>query len=164
MSLGAAGLQPGPITATLALRAATADDYESLFACHTAAFRSHIEQLWGWDEAWQRRDFARLFEAVPPLIVVARGLSCGYLQTMLRADAIHLVNIALLADAREQGIGSQLIARLKQVARNQGADITLAVFRTNARAAAFYTRLGFIAERASDTHDYRRWRQQANRP
>ncbi len=159
MSLGTAGLQPGPITATLALHAATVDDYEPLFACHTAAFRAHIEQLWGWDEAWQRRDFARLFEALPPLIVVSRGTASGYIQTQRRADAIHLVNIALLAEARGQGIGSQLIDGLKRVARDQGLAITLAVFRTDARAAAFYTRLGFIAEHAGKTHEYRRWRE-----
>ncbi|MES1924510.1 hypothetical protein [Salinisphaera sp. T31B1] len=50
----------------LRLRQALCFDQALLFAWHAEALRAHIERLWGWDEAWQRRDFARLFEALPP--------------------------------------------------------------------------------------------------
>jgi len=157
MSLGASALQPGPITPRLGLRAATDDDHELLFAWHSAAFCGHIERLWGWDETWQRRDFARLFEALPPLIVQSDGMACGYIQTQQRADAIHLVNIALRAETRSHGIGGQLMARLQHLADERGDDVTLAVFRTNTRAAVFYARLGFVIERTTETHEHRRW-------
>jgi hypothetical protein len=31
-----------------------------LFAWHKAAFWSHIDAIWGWDDDWQHNDFARL--------------------------------------------------------------------------------------------------------
>lgn len=150
-------LAPGVIGPGLALRAAIADDFEPLFACHEQAFCAHIVQLWGWDDAWQRRDFARLFAALSPLIVESGGTACGYLQVQQRAEALHLVNIALRPEARGQGIGGQLMSRLMRDARAQELDVTLAVFRTNRRAGAFYSRLGFMVEHTTTTHEHRRW-------
>ena len=30
----------------------------TLFEIHRAVFYSHIEQIWGWDEDWQKANFA----------------------------------------------------------------------------------------------------------
>ncbi len=46
----------------LDLRLATAEDSPAFFELHELLFRPHIEQLWGWDEAWQRQQFQQAFE------------------------------------------------------------------------------------------------------
>ena len=40
------------------LRPANACDFARLFDIHQSVFRSHIEKFLGWDEDWQRKDFA----------------------------------------------------------------------------------------------------------
>jgi len=50
-------------------RAAVEADREVLFAVYGKALRGFIEGLWGWDDAWQRRDFNRHFHAADITVV-----------------------------------------------------------------------------------------------
>ncbi|HEX6390541.1 MAG TPA: GNAT family N-acetyltransferase, partial [Solirubrobacteraceae bacterium] len=66
----------------------------------------------------------------------------GQLRVARDADAIHLVDIALLPAARGRGIGTQLISALMDEARAAALPLTLAVF-PDSRARSLYERLGF---------------------
>lgn len=144
--------------AGLSLRRARRDECQRLFTWYVAAYRDHIDTIWGWNDAWQRRDFGCLFERVRPLVVVDAARDVGYLQVLWRAGALHLANIVLVAEARGSGRGGRVLGHLQARAERLERAVTLRVFRTNARAGAFYARHGFWRSGQSDTHVEMRWR------
>ena len=158
MTVGAPVPEPGPVTERIALRAAGALERESIFAWHADGLRNHIERLWGWDDAWQRQDFARHFALVPPKIIVVDGADAGYFQARREAGSLHLHNIVIAAEVRNQGVGSVLLRHLQHCGEAQHLPVTLAVFKTNPRARTFYEQLGFVATQRSRNHVHMIWR------
>jgi ribosomal protein S18 acetylase RimI-like enzyme len=77
-------------------------------------------------------------------VVERAGIAVGRLTVAREADAIRIVDIALLASCRRQGIGTALLRRLLEEAGRDGRRVTLQVEQHN-RARALYQRLGFTA-------------------
>jgi len=72
------------------------------------------------------------------------GELIGYAVVMLAADEVHLLNLSIAAGCQRQGYGSQLLQRLCEAARGQGARlIFLEVRPSNAAALRLYERHGF---------------------
>ena len=63
------GIDPVPLgkwrftVRQLSLRKAYASDSEFVFAVKEAAFREYVEQIWGWDDSYQRQLHNRRFAA-----------------------------------------------------------------------------------------------------
>ncbi|GAB3674350.1 GNAT family N-acetyltransferase [Salinisphaera aquimarina] len=159
MNPPAAPLPVGPVAPRLRLRAVRASDYDRVYAWHVAAFKTHIEQIWNWNEDWQQRDFAALFAAVPPRIVIYEGTAVGYIQIQARANDLHLVNIALDEQVRGLGLGGRLIGMLQARAAANDQGVTLKVFKSNSRAEALYSRLGFLRCGQTAAHHRMQWLQ-----
>ncbi|WP_220359424.1 GNAT family N-acetyltransferase [Alkalilimnicola ehrlichii] len=85
-----------------------------LFEIHRAVFYSHIEQIWGWDEDWQKANFAREIESSATSVVIIDGLIVGYVQVCEDDRGIYLQNIALSGDYQRKGIGTRLIQQLQK--------------------------------------------------
>lgn len=141
----------------VALRPATPDDLTSLFELYCAAFRSQIEQMWGWDDEWQRDNFQRTYQSSSTSVVQVAGQAVGYLQTELSADQLYLRNIALQAEAQGRGIGALVVQQLQQLAASKGVPVKLRVFLNNPRALQFWERMGFLAEGQTDVHVEMSW-------
>jgi ribosomal protein S18 acetylase RimI-like enzyme len=62
------------------------------------------------------------------------------------SNEVHLVDIALIPEARGRGYGSQILRVLQQAAAQTRAPVTLTVSRTNPRARQVYLALGFRVE------------------
>ncbi|EMF7385245.1 GNAT family N-acetyltransferase [Pseudoalteromonas prydzensis] len=129
-----------------------------LFEIHRAVFHSHIEQIWGWDEDWQKANFAREVESSATSVVVTDGRIVGYVQLYDDSQGIYLQNIALSADYQRIGIGTRLIQQLQTKAAASGVPMTLGVFRTNTSARRFYERLGFKKTGDTETHVQMSWK------
>ena len=125
------------------LRLATPNDLGLLFDLHRMVFRSHIEEIWGWREEWQRENFTRLFELSRTEVVEVGERTVGYVQTEREAHRLYLRNIALHPKVQGQGIGTVLMRQLQQESEKGGVPLELVLFRTNPRALEFYERLGF---------------------
>jgi hypothetical protein len=82
------------------LRGASDADRDFFFAVRRAAFRSYVEELWGWDEAQQRRWSDRDFQELPIQIIESHGEGIGYLCVLHEADHDYLDELALLPEAR----------------------------------------------------------------
>lgn len=150
-------LGPAWLDGNLSLRLAVAEDRKQLFSWHCDAFAAHIEQIWGWDVDWQCSDFTRLVDHVPTFVVVHDARAIGYLQLLPRAQALQLVNIALIEPARGQGVGRRLLDWLKQRATDAALALELGVFVTNPRARAFYERCGLACVETTASHWRMRW-------
>jgi ribosomal protein S18 acetylase RimI-like enzyme len=129
-----------------------------LFGIHRAVFRSYIEQLWGWDERWQRSNFAAELASSTTSVIRMDALIVGYVQYRDEGNRIYVQNIALLPDFQCQGIGTRLMNELQTKAAARGVPLDLGVFRTNAPARRFYERLGFERTRDTETHTEMSWR------
>ncbi len=139
------------------LRPADAGDIPRLFGIHRAVFRAHIEQLWGWDEAWQRQNFASECAAAITSVVELDGQTIGYLQVLERDSHLYVQNIALSANHQGQGIGSQLLKDLQSQAAARRLPLRLGAFRSNAAALSLYQRLGFRQTGETRTHTEMEW-------
>lgn len=129
-----------------------------LFEIHRAVFRSHIEQIWGWDEGWQRANFAKELESSVTDTVSVDGRIIGYLQCCEDHRRFYVQNIALIAPYQGKGIGALLIKQVQGSAAAKGVPVELGVFRTDTLARQFYERLGFDKTGETATHILMSWK------
>jgi ribosomal protein S18 acetylase RimI-like enzyme len=146
------------------IRPATPRDVESLFELHRTVFRHHIEEMWGWDEAWQYSRFRQEFESSKTTVVELVGQMIGYVQTDADPNRLYLRNIALHPNVQGQGIGTFLVKRLQRTAAERGVPVYLSVFRTNRQAQEFYERLGFLTTSRTDELTEMSWNAGQARP
>lgn len=155
-----------------ALRPASAADDDFLRRVY-AGSRADELALTGWD-ATQREDFvsmqyraqaahyqARWPDAQRSVIVAWQsGVAhdAGRLWLDRRADTIHLLDIALLAVFRGQGIGTRCLQTLMQQAATSDRALTIYVEAGNP-ARRLYNRLGFVpVGQPQGVHQHMAWR------
>lgn len=139
------------------LRPANTDDLVPMFDIHRSVFRSHIDELWGWNEDWQRGNFASECAAADTSVVEIDGDIAGYIQILEREDEIYVQNIAISADAQGKGIGTMLLKSLQSRAETLKVPLQLEVFRSNKPAQRLYERLGFCNVGETRTHIELSW-------
>jgi ribosomal protein S18 acetylase RimI-like enzyme len=139
------------------LRPAVSDDLPALFELHRLVFRSHIEELWGWDEEWQLSRFTQECGSSVTMVIEFAGRTLGYMQTVVDAHQLYIRNIALHPQVQGRGIGAALVRQLQQDAGERGIQVALSVFPTNHRAVKFYERLGFHRTGETDTSITMSW-------
>lgn len=130
------------------LRKIAIGDYDFLWRLHNAALGPYVEQTWGWDEDWQRRDFAKNFDPSTGEIITVDGVDAGYFRVEEHDEEIFLVSIRLMPEYQKRGIGTRLIRKVID-----GADrpVRLHVLKVNP-ARRLYERLGFAITADLDTH------------
>ena len=95
------------------LRPAVPEDRDWIYACKAASVRPYVESIWGWDEAFQRRDFDGDFGSIGQFRVIeAAGQPIGFLQVLEEEDCVEVAELHLAPDRRGQGIGSSILRRL----------------------------------------------------
>jgi GNAT superfamily N-acetyltransferase len=138
---------------TALLRPFHPDDQEFLFKLY-ASTRLHEIAGFGWPEAQQemflrmqfnaqQRWYESMYAQAEHQVVEQDGKPIGRLMVLREKNSALLVDIALLAEHRGQGIGGALIGELIQQCRRQGIPVKLQVLKTNP-ALRLYERLGFL--------------------
>lgn len=93
---------------------------ELLFELHHAAFQSHIEMIWGWDEIWQQSNFQREFESSSTAVVEVAGqsrLADEQADKALHRDALHRAARAIII---QSPAGMRLVGAAAYRARGPG--------------------------------------------
>jgi ribosomal protein S18 acetylase RimI-like enzyme len=117
-----------------------------------AAFHAHIQEIWGWDESWQRSNFEEEFASAETSVIEDGGRIIGYFQILNEDDRIYLLDLVISAELQGRGIGSGVIKALQQLASARNVPLQLAVFRTNPQAQRLYKRLGFVQVGETEVH------------
>ena len=105
--------------------------------------REVIEKTWGWDEAWQRKDFDRRFNEYMVSIIEFEGQTAGGLLLEWKPDSLYIHEIQLLPEYQGRGIGTAVLQRVIEQGASRKLAITLSVVPANPRAQSLYERLGF---------------------
>lgn len=143
------------------LRPCRPDDQDFLFRLYASTRAQEFAGL-GWPPA-QLEDFLRMqfnaqqrwyetmYAQAEHQIVEQDGQPIGRLMVLRDKDFMQLVDIALLAEHRGQGIGGALLGELIQQCTRDGATLRLQVLKTNP-AQRLYERRGF--EKVSEDQMY----------
>lgn len=104
----------------------------------------------------QRRDYEQRFADACFEIVLLDGRPAGRLYVDRRPDAIHVIDIALLPEHRNRGIGTSILRDLQSEAAAAGKRVTIYVELHNP-ARRFYDRLGFSQVGEAGLHLLMAW-------
>src|SRR5678816_592242 len=91
-----------------------------------------------------------------------RGLTarrkCFFVGSLTCNERIRLLDIALLPEFQNRGVGTALLERLKSEAQNAGKALRHMVFVLNNNADRFYERLGFKQIEDFGAYKHMEWR------
>jgi ribosomal-protein-alanine N-acetyltransferase len=95
--------------------------------------------------AWSRASYAPVVRGeYPGWVAAADSRVLGFVVSRKTAEEAEILNLAVLPEARRQGIGSRLLVQVLEEARQAGARrVWLEVRASNAAAIRFYERHGF---------------------
>jgi ribosomal protein S18 acetylase RimI-like enzyme len=137
----------------IALRPFSPQDGEFLFHLY-ASTRQHEIAAFGWPPA-QQEAFLRMqfnaqkhwydmaYSGADHQVIMIDDKPAGRILVFRDKDSTRLVDIALLTEYRNQGIGTQLLLDLINACENERLPLRLQVTRNNP-ARHLYERLGFV--------------------
>jgi ribosomal protein S18 acetylase RimI-like enzyme len=149
------------------LRAVRPEDGSFLLELYGASRADELDQA-----AWapgQREAFVRMqhdiqtgqYRAAYPdgdfLVVEIAGRALGRLTLARAPRRIHVVDLALMPEARGQGIGTRLLGAVLDEAAASGCCVSLCVEVHNGGAARLYERLGFQEVEERGIHRLLEW-------
>ncbi len=136
----------------LNIRKAQLNDSEFVFTVKKTAFREYVEQVWGWDDSYQRELHDRRFAAQDIRIIQFCGIDVGFLATSRTRATLKVNQLYILPEYQERGIGSACMTRVLDDANLRQQPVVLQVLKVNTRGTAFYQRLGFTIVGETPTH------------
>jgi ribosomal protein S18 acetylase RimI-like enzyme len=153
--------------ASITLRAAVPEDERFLFKVY-ASTRADEMAVLGWNAAQaelflsmqfraQQGAYGMQYETADHRIIMVDHEPVGRILVNRTEEEILLVDIALLAEYRNAGIGSRLIRELQREAAQAGVPVNLHVLKSNGAAARLYERLGFRSVGGDSVYSQMTW-------
>ncbi|MDE0012464.1 MAG: GNAT family N-acetyltransferase [Candidatus Poribacteria bacterium] len=136
----------------LHIRKAYVSDSEFVFTVKKTAFQEYVEQVWGWDESYQRELHHRRFTTQDLRIIQFCGTDVGFLATSRTRATLKVNQLYILPEYQGRGIGSACMARVLDDASLRQKPVVLQVLKVNTRGIVFYQRLGFTIVGETTTH------------
>lgn len=139
---------------TLELRPVTDADEATLLQVYRSVRAAEFEQFQGTDAAvqtlldlqfgLQRAQYSARHPLAEHSLLTVAGALVGAILVDARTDALHLVDLSVLAEHQGQGVGSAALAGLCGRADAAGIPIDLQVWSRNESAIRLYGRFGFV--------------------
>lgn len=150
----------------ISCRAATDADLPLLAEIYASTRREEVAQT-GWPREVQEAFLAQQFDAqhrhyrahyadAEWLVLERAGLPIGRLYLTDSAEELHLLDIALLPEARGTGVGTAMLEDLAEAATHLGKRLGIFVERNNP-AMRLYLRLGFEKVGEHGIYDEMKW-------
>ncbi len=152
---------------TISLRPATAGDETILLEIYQSSRGADLREL-GWSEdriseflemqyEAQRHFLESEYTRAADEIILCADQPAGRLIVERREHEIRCIDLALLPEHRNGGIGTFLIRTLQNEARREAKPLRLQVIRFN-RAINLLERLGFVRTSETGTHFQMEWK------
>ncbi|HEX8144744.1 MAG TPA: GNAT family N-acetyltransferase [Pyrinomonadaceae bacterium] len=154
-------------SASIILRPAEPDDEPFLFELY-ADTRADELAAWGWNQAQQevflrlqfnaqRRGYEMQYAEADHHVIIFNDQHAGRMIVSRTQEEILFIDIALLAQYRNKGIGTSLIRGLCEEAERKALPLRLHVLKSNGAAQRLYKRLGFSTTGESSSHFLMEW-------
>ncbi len=138
---------------SVSLRPATAADREFLISVYGGSRAQELAQI-DWDNAqkdafvrWQferqEEEYGQRYPNARYDVIMVDGVPAGRIWVGVDEKQIRLLDIALLAEFQNRGVGTYLLNQLKDEAARENKPLRHMVFVLNDNAYRFYERLGF---------------------
>jgi len=135
----------------LTLRPATEEDEEFCYLVLKTTMRSYVDQIWGWDESWQRTYFGSRFDPAQNQVIVLDGVDVGVFSVEEREDELFISRLYILPAYQRRGIGTHLLQSVLDKGEKLKLPVRLQVLVNNP-ARQLYERLGFQRTEGTATH------------
>ncbi len=154
----------------ITFRPIQSNDMDFLYQVY-ASTRSEEMALTGWPEEqihWflqmqfnmQHTQWTGVFPEANFLIIMVDGVAAGRLYLDYLPREIHIIEITILPEYRNQGVGTQIIQNLMVEARQRKSKISLSVEKTNP-AYGLYQKVGFVRVKDSSVYYFLEWTPQS---
>jgi ribosomal protein S18 acetylase RimI-like enzyme len=141
------------IESQVTLRKAVPEDLEFLARLYFDTRRREVS-AWAWSQAQQemflrmqfdaqRQSYRAAFPAAVDRIVCIDGAAAGRILVDRETAGTHLIDIAVLEDRRNRGVGTHLLRQVLEECKDRGDTLRLRVLQGNP-AIRLYRRLGFV--------------------
>ncbi|MCM3905170.1 MAG: GNAT family N-acetyltransferase [Pyrinomonadaceae bacterium] len=159
---------PLPGGGNVVLRPVTAEDDGFLLSVYAGSREEELAQVqWAegqkeafvrWQFEMQRREYDARFPDARYDVIVVDGQPAGRIWVGSDDEQLHLLDIALLKEFQNRGVGTQLFRRLIDEAAKANKHLRHMVFALNEDALRFYERLGFVIIEDLGAYKHMEWR------
>jgi len=157
----------GILVPGITIRPVQSGDESFLLRVYASSRAEELRQT-GWTEAEKQtfvkmqfasqiQDYSIRFPDSEQSIVLNNGMPAGRLWINRGKEEIRLLDIALLPEFRNTGIGTILLQQLQEEAKASARPLHHAVYKDNTDALRFYERLGFNIIEDYDTYCLMEW-------
>ena len=144
-------IEESPVS--ISLRAVTPADREFLISLYAGTRAAELAQV-DWDDAqkdafvrWQferqQEEYQQRYPDARYDVILVDGVPAGRIWVGADEKQIRLLDIALLAQFQNRGVGTYLLRQLMDEATRENKVLRHMVFMLNENAYRFYERLGF---------------------
>lgn len=159
-----------PDGGTVELRPVSESDNDFLLAVYASTRADELAQVeWAegqqemflrWQFDMQRREYFTRFPDADYRVIVVDQQPAGRIWVGTDDQQIRLLDIALLPQFQNRGVGTALLKRLMVEAENAGKALRHMVFVLNNDADRFYERLGFKKIEDFGAYKHMEWRKE----
>ncbi len=111
-----------------------------------------------WQFEMQRREYDARFPDARYEVIVVDGRPAGRIWVGSDDEQLHLLDIALLKEFQNRGVGTVLLRRLMDEAAGANKFLRHMVFALNNDAHRFYERLGFVVIEDLGGYKHMEWK------
>lgn len=136
------------------LRPARSEDFDYCARLYFEGMENIIKEL-KLDMEAQVAGFRQRWDVTQVRIIILDGTDIGWLQSVVKDDALFLGQLFVDGALRRKGIGTEVVKGLIEEAARAGQALTLGVVKTNP-ALRLYERLGFRTTHQDERKFYMR--------
>jgi len=136
--------------AQLVRRPATAADFEVTLAIKKQALGPYIEQVWGWEDEFQRAFHSENFKPNSTTLLLYERREIGLLEAAEEPESFFIQSLLVVPDFQGKGIGTNLLKEFIKKALAVNKPVRLDVLQVNKGALKLYQRLGFTIRHTTE--------------
>jgi ribosomal protein S18 acetylase RimI-like enzyme len=134
------------------IRSATHNDYSFGYFIKKITLKEHIEKTWGWNTEFQKNTYRKNYHIQNTHIIEIDKTKIGLFEYEEKSDFFEINQIFILPKYQNNGIGSMILRKIINKAKDKNIAIKLQVLKINKEAKKLYIKLGFTEYDQTNTH------------